>query len=120
MDLASVWEIRQGEWGRADVRRLVEHINSGLKESARLGQNSHQLSLDQLDKVHELVSSWPEDEQANFLNMYAEELDAVTAHTNEEADRVLAEAGASGQFFAYLIAGGIAIFLVAVFAQMSG
>lgn len=76
---------------RAAIRALAEKHMAELKAVAMEGGNPHQRSLDQQDRIDEYVATMTHEEAATFQSMYADELNACSAHVKFEAEAFVAQ-----------------------------
>jgi hypothetical protein len=81
---------------RQAVRKLAEKHSSELQKVANAGGNHYQVSLDQNDKVMEYAQSLSSEDHIAFLNMYAEELNAITSKKNDNANKLIAQQNSPG------------------------
>lgn len=77
---------------RKSVRAYVAKESAELREVAEAGGNVYQASLDQQDRVHQMIAGFSDEEKAAFLTVYAEEVQASASQTGDEASRVLEQA----------------------------
>lgn len=77
---------------RPTVRRLVEEYTLAAQEAGARGENIHQWSLDQQDKVTQYASTLGESDANLFWTLYGEEMLASTNTMNDKAAALNAQA----------------------------
>lgn len=113
--------VRLARIDRQAVRHLVEQFTLAAQAAGERGENIHQWSLDQQDRVTEFAATLPEPDAALFWTLYAEEMDASSkamldkAHElNMQTAQVHMDAARSAGNFATWIS------IVAFFAVLIG
>lgn len=83
--------VRPGNIDRATVRQFVAEYTAQLEAASMRGENVHQMSLDQQDKVEKMTSEWNEVDQALFAKLYTEELTAYSNAAFDKANQINAQ-----------------------------
>lgn len=89
---------------RLAVRALAEQNSAALLDFAKSGGNVYQKSLEQQDAINEIAAEMDEADAAEFLNTYAEELNACSMKTLDDVQVAHQEAEATGQIIGWVIA----------------
>ncbi|MGP5236866.1 hypothetical protein [Pseudomonas helleri] len=76
---------------RPAVRRYAQEYSAERLAFSESGGNIHQKILDQQDELEDRLSELSEHERQSFWQMYAEELDAATAHMKLETAKIEAK-----------------------------
>lgn len=79
---------------RMAVRELAEKNSAELLAVAHAGGNVYQRSLEQQDRIDEIVASLSIEEATAFSSMYADELNACTQKTVDDTNLLVAKAEA--------------------------
>ena len=77
---------------RPTVRRLVEEYTLAAQEAGARGENIHQWSLDQQDKVTQYASTLSEPDATLFWTLYGEEMSASANTMNDKTAALNAQA----------------------------
>ena len=73
---------------RKGVRKLAATHQEHSRQAIKKGLNLHQATLDFQDAVAELIRQLPAELHAPFCDMYAEELNALAAENQRQADLI--------------------------------
>lgn len=76
---------------RMAIRVLAENNSAELRAVAEAGGNPYQKSLEHQDKINEFVATLSEDEAISFLNMYTDELNAITQKLLDDTEVINAK-----------------------------
>ena len=76
---------------RKSVRSLVEAYTTAMQMALENGENIHQMSLDQKDRIDQFAATLSEEDQVRFFTLYAEEMEAHAAATNDRANALNAQ-----------------------------
>lgn len=71
---------------RKSVRQLAATHQEYSRQAIKKGRNLHQATLDFQDAVAELIRQLPPELHTSFCEMYAEELNALAAENQRQAD----------------------------------
>lgn len=100
---------------RQAIRELAAKNSAALDDCAKAGGNPHQLALDQQDQLDDMADGWGEDEKLEFLNMYVQELNAISSQKEFETQALISKTEQENNN--YQIVGGIilAVFVILAF-----
>lgn len=93
------------------MRHLASQNSVLLRAAAASGRNAFQVGIDNSDKIRAYAKLLKPEEAVVFLNMYTEELNAITSQTKVETQRVLA-GNASRKLRGEAIGGAIGLLLL--------
>jgi len=110
---------------RSEVRALAERHEAAVAAAALDGRNAHQVGLDEMDRANLIAraigAEFGIEHHAAFLEMYLQELKALTAHTLEETEAIIqkriTEESNTSHFGAML--GGLVLFILILWALSS-
>lgn len=73
---------------RKSIRQLAATHQEYSRQAIKKGRNLHQATLDFQDAVTELIRQLPPELHTSFCEMYAEELNALAAENQRQADLI--------------------------------